>query len=302
VALEGGLAVYLVTLPEGADPDSFVRQFGGEAFRNFLKRERQDFVTFLTAHARRSGGMDTPEGKAATARAVLEAVARVRDPIAQDAYLMRAAEELREPDTRLRQLMRRAPQRREEPPPASRPEDGPPPEAPAASAIEMRPEERTLLRLMLLHGEPMVEHALSRMALEEFSEGAVRALVAGLIAQFESGTVHAEPFLRGEFGEEVQRLAAEVLAVSREVSANWQTKVGVAVADELETRPFEAANSAMRYLKLYRVGEAIEALKQQLFVAERAGEDVTELQRRQVELDQLKKSIASGDFLEWNAA
>ncbi|NNF57450.1 MAG: DNA primase, partial [Rhodothermaceae bacterium] len=64
--LAGGLAVYAVTLPDGADPDSFVQRFGAEAFRTLLREERQDFVGFIVQHARRLGGLDTPEGKAKT--------------------------------------------------------------------------------------------------------------------------------------------------------------------------------------------------------------------------------------------
>ena len=93
-----------------------------------------------------------------------------------------------------------------------------------------------------------------------------------------------------------------MLAGRHEPSANWQRKVGVSTVDEMEAKPFETANSAMRYLKLYRVGEAIEALKQQIFAADRAGQDLTELQRRQGELDQLRKSLVSGAFFEENAA
>src|SRR5690606_14406171 len=56
--LRAGLAVAAVTLPEGADPDSLVRQFGAEggaAFRHYLREQRQDFVMFIAGQARREG-------------------------------------------------------------------------------------------------------------------------------------------------------------------------------------------------------------------------------------------------------
>ena len=40
----------------GADPDSFVRQFGTEAFRTVLREERMDFVAFLARRARAKAG------------------------------------------------------------------------------------------------------------------------------------------------------------------------------------------------------------------------------------------------------
>src|SRR5690606_24420065 len=252
--------------PEGADPDSFVRQFGAEggaAFRHYLREHRQDFVAFTAGQARKEGLFASPEGKAEAARRLLDAVALVRDPIAQDEYLLRAAAELGVPDATLRPQFRRRVQERV----GGRAPSGPPP-APPSDALPvadargmrpyvpppviMRPEEAVLLRLMLEHGAPMVEHVLTRMALDEFSEGAVRELVGRLIAQYEAGKVEAEPFLRGDHGEAVQRLAAEVLTERHALSENWQRRIGITVPG-LDAQPYEAAVSAMRLLKLDRV-------------------------------------------------
>jgi DNA primase len=164
--------------------------------------------------------------------------------------------------------------------------------------VLMRPEEAALLRLMLEHGTPMVEHVLTRMALDEFTEGLVREVVRQLIAQYEAGAVDAEPFLRGDYGEAVQRLAAEVLSEKHALSDNWERRIGIAVPG-LDARPFEAAVSAMRLLKLDRVEEAIEAVKRAVFVAEQRREDITDLQRQQNGLNALKRQIERGEFLEW---
>ena len=91
VALDGGLAPYAVTLPDRADPDSFVRQFGADAFRAVLRDERLDFVEFLVAEAERSGALSSPEGKSAAVGEVLATVRRLGDPIQAGEYLRRAA-------------------------------------------------------------------------------------------------------------------------------------------------------------------------------------------------------------------
>ena len=313
--LRAGLAVAVVALPEGADPDSFVRQFGAEggaAFRNYLREHRQDFVSFIAGQARKEALFATPEGKAEAARRLLDVVALVRDPIAQDEYLLRTAAELGVPDATLRpQLRRRHHERAEGRAPAGPPPAAPPDALPAGDArgmrpyvpppVIMRPEEAVLLRLMLEHGAPMVEHVLTRMALDEFSEGVVRDAVGRLIAQYEAGAVDAEPFLRGDYGEETQRLAAEVLMERHALSENWQRRIGITVPG-LDAQPYEAAVSAMRLLKLDRVEEAIEAVKRQVFVAEQQGEDVTALLQQQDGLNALKRQIEQGAFLEWGAA
>jgi len=300
--LDGGLGVSLVTLPDGADPDSFVTRFGGEAFVAYLDRERQDFPAFLAGAARRVGQLATPEGKADAAHRMVEAVARVRDPVAQDAYMLRAAEALDVPDAALRQLLR---QRRRPVGPTERratpAEDGAATDAPRAPATSMRPEERLLLRVMLREGAPVVEYVLSRMAVEEFTEGAVRAAVAALIAQYDAGAVDAGAFQRGEYGEDVQRLVAQVLSDRYVVSERGATRRGVP-AESPDARPYPLAASAMRLLKLDRLDEALAEVQRLIYHAEQKGGDVVELYRKVQDLTELRAQVERGTFLEWNAS
>ncbi len=302
--IEGGLGVSLVSLPDGADPDSFVTQFGAEAFVGYLERERQDFPSFVAAAARRDGLFDTPEGKSEAARRLVELVARVRDPVAHDAYVQRAASVLGLPDATVRQLLRRRRRPQSAGDGYGAPADPDRSTVPARNptpAPTMRPEEAELLRLMLKEGAPMVEHVLSRMAIEEFSEGPVRATAAGLIAQYESGTIDSGAFQRGEFGEEIQRLVAEVMSNKYTVSARGASRRGV-TAERRDAQPLAAATSAMRLLKLDRLDEALAGVNQEIFVAENNGADATELYRRVNALNELRVQIERGGFLEWTAS
>lgn len=297
VALDGGLAPYAVTLPDGADPDSFVRQFGAEAFRRYLAEERLDFVTFLVQGARRQGALDTPEGKAQAVRDVLGTIRRLGDPIAEGEYVKRASDLLDVYESDLRRQYdsgRPRPSRRPEPFPYPEEEDGPAAEAVGA----IRPEEIMLMRLMLLHKAPMVEHVLTRMGVDEFTPGAARTVVEALIAQFESGAIETEPFVRGEHGEAARALVNEVLAERHSLSDNWESKVGVA-RPERDGKPFEGAASAMRLLKLDRVQEALESVKRRMQARERAGEDIADLQAEAGDLNDLRRRIERGEFMEW---
>lgn len=311
--LNGGLTPFVVVLPEGADPDSFVRQFGGEALRNLIKHERTDFVSFVASRARKRGDLSTPEGESRVVDQVVSIIAGIRDPVAQDAYFIKAGQALGIPDVFLRRHYAKLVDRSKHagvaapdgPLRFAPPDDAPagaPVAAPAAAPppVLMRPEEADLLRLMLEHGATMVEHVLTRMALDEFSAGVVREAVARLIGQYEAGAVEAEPFLRGDFGEVMQRLAAEVLSEKHVLSANWQRRAGITVPG-LDAQPYETASSAMRLLKLDRVEEAIVALQRGIFQAQQSGEDLTPLLRQQNDLNALKGQIERGAFLEWGA-
>jgi DNA primase len=304
--LRAGLAAYVVSLPDGADPDSFVQQFGGEAFRTFLQKERQSFVHFKVAAAKRAGALATPEGQAETARSVLESIAQIPDTVAQDGYIRVAAAELGVPDIHLRMQFRdvlkrgggpRREPRYEAPPPEDEFDAGAPP---PPETFEMKPEEGALLRLMLERGSPMVEHVLGHMALEEFSPGPVRETVTHLLEQYRQGRVDKTAFTGGQFGTTVQQIAAGVL-VDRHAPSDHYERKGIRVP-EMNAEPFEAAASAMTLLKLDRVNEAIELVSRRTYAAEQAGEDLTALQQRMQELQRLKMQIERREFFEWGQA
>ncbi len=297
VALDAGLAPYAVSLPDGADPDSFVRAFGADALRGVLAGERRVVVAFILDRARRGGTLATPEGQAAAGQDVLAALARIADPVLQSAYLRAAADALGVYETDLRRELGRRTQAspRRDDPRALPADDAPSPAAPPPEVVVVRPEEEALLRLMLRHGVPMVEHVMSRMAVEEFSAGAARQAVEALLAQFEAGAVSRDPFVRGDHGDAVQALVTRVLAETQAGSDNWERRVGVRTP-ELDAQPFDTAASAMRYLKLDRVQEALEAASARVRAAERDGRDATPVQQEIIALHDVRRRIERGEL------
>merc|ERR1711991_639982 len=83
--LEQGLNVYAVTFPEGDDPDSFVRNVGGQAFEEYLAKERQDFISFKTSLFLEDSG-DDPIKRAGIIRSIVESIALVPDPLKRSTF------------------------------------------------------------------------------------------------------------------------------------------------------------------------------------------------------------------------
>jgi DNA primase len=77
IALEEGMDVQLMELPEGEDPDSFVKQFGKDSFLEFKKENAEDFVSFSIHKAEKSGKMESPGDRSATIKQILESIARI---------------------------------------------------------------------------------------------------------------------------------------------------------------------------------------------------------------------------------
>ena len=303
--LAAGLVPYPVTLPDGADPDSFVTKMGADSFHRYLDEHRQDFVAFHVAHARRVGTLDTPEGEAEVAQRIVAAIAQIQDPVMQDGYIIRAGEKLRMPDNNLRPMLRKLLEGQRTAPQASRApvqanyEPALPAQKPPPAFAEPKPQESALLRLMLEHGAPMVEHVLTRMGLGEFSAGAMRDAVQHLTEQFQTGAVTKSAFLDGTYGPAVQALAASVLTDRHAISTSRKAlEVTGQDTPEQDANPYAAATSAMKFLKLIRVDEAIETWKRAAYSAEKSGQDLAPLMSQRMELIALRRRIETGTYFE----
>jgi len=329
--LEAGLGAYAVELPSGNDPDEYVQEHGGDAFADYVQEHRQDLPSFAYQRARRNGVLETPEDRVEVQREIIESVARIPDPNLRREYVAHTSEVTGVPDSDLfrmleeerEQMERRAQRRRkreqkrqqrqaEEPAPPT--EDGgaappdrngapsPPPNATngkTESGPALLPEEQVLFRLMLENGRRMVSLVLGHMALDEFSEGPPRTLARALAEMYEDGEVQPQQILNGEHGETLQQLGAAVMMDEHEASEHWAQKEDIPVP-HLNDRPYDAARSAMKFLKMDRVDEAIEAVRERMYQASQQGadEEVQRLQQKMMSLQELRKGIERGEFLE----
>jgi DNA primase len=105
-----GLQLRIVTMPQGEDPDSFIRKSGADAFRERVAAAKD----FFDYQIERQAGMpefSTPRGKIAAARKLAELMAFIPDGIAREAVLSDVAMRLEASPQDLRVLVKRAPQR-----------------------------------------------------------------------------------------------------------------------------------------------------------------------------------------------
>ncbi len=328
--LEEGMGAYAVELPVGSDPDDYVQEQGGDAFAEYVAEHRQDLPSFAYQRARRNGELDAPEDRVEVQREIIGSVARIPDPNLRREYVSRTSEVTGVPDSDLfrmleearEQIERRAQRRREreqrqQTRPDGRREQAAEAQAPSedgeASPLEAEepssspkttaaplPEERVLFRLMLEHGSRMVAFVLGHMALDEFTEGPPRRLARTLREMYDDNAVEPQAILSGEHGEPLQRLGASVMMNEHEASEHWAEKEDIPVP-HLNDRPYEAAESAMKFLKLDRVDEALEAVRERMYQSRQLsgnGDQVQRLQQKVMSLQELRKSIEQGDFLE----
>ena len=144
---EVGLEVRVVTLPEGHDPDSYVRAHGAEGFLKLAERAAPA-VDFLMRQFAAQDDLSTIDGKTRTAHAFAALIARLKDDARKSFLIKDIAEKLglgEDALIHIVQTQRSAPSQNR----ASRPQNDQP-----APEFDARPRyERELLTLMMQHPE-----------------------------------------------------------------------------------------------------------------------------------------------------
>ena len=87
IALEQGMNVQLMELPDGEDPDSFVKQFGKESFLEFKNKHAEDFVTFTIHKAEKESKLDGPAERADVIKEILQSIALIPGELDRSFYV-----------------------------------------------------------------------------------------------------------------------------------------------------------------------------------------------------------------------
>lgn len=90
LALEQGMNVKIVLLPEGEDPDSYVQSMGTDAFRNFIDQEAKDFIMFQAGLLQEEAAGD-PVKQSKLIMEIVESISKIPDPIKRSLYIRECA-------------------------------------------------------------------------------------------------------------------------------------------------------------------------------------------------------------------
>lgn len=88
--LEENLDVRLALLPEGDDPDSFVKKFGLAGFQDYIRDHSKDFILFKTQLLLKEASHD-PMRKSMLIKDLVETLARIPEAIKRSAFITECA-------------------------------------------------------------------------------------------------------------------------------------------------------------------------------------------------------------------
>jgi DNA primase len=253
ILLEEGLRVRIVELPEGHDPDTYLKAEGAEAYRRRLD-EAPEAVEWLMRRAERRCDTGMPAGKAAFLAEVMPGLVRTGNAVERQAWLERVAERGGLDRAAAREELRRA---------LAGKTGGPSPVAEAAAAQKkvvprptaLLPAERWLLALVA-HGAAGIEHALQELDehdLARLRTGELLRVAAELARQ---GTVALPALVERLADEDSRRLVSE-LAVTDVPAEHLSAEECVR---ELKMQPLVARMDEIQRQLARASGEAQDAL------------------------------------------
>ena len=243
IFMEAGLAVSVASLPQGDDPDSFIRKNGPEAFRKLLDAA-QTAVGFQIDVLSRREKLDSEVGLMRVARAVLEGISRSPNAVQRAKLVQLAAERLNLPVTALDDDLRHLLSRR-------RPSDTTPDAAPAETAAETPPppeEERLCEHVAHASEHPeIVELVRSYLPLQKLTDALCRRFAEAALNAADDGRPIVDS-LRDGGAADTRLLAFAAKVQSAPAKARGESSPEDAVKDlilRIWRRDFERQRAAL---------------------------------------------------------
>jgi DNA primase len=316
LAIEEGLNVQLVLVPDKEDPDSYVKKVGADAFRDFVQINKQDFILFQLEVALKDAGSDSSR-KAAVVNQIAESISklnRTEDFTRQQDYIKRCSSILKVDEQGLTALVNKFNRDKQEKEEKKIHREQNQPEQVAADeeneqeglALFFKDElnEQAVIRSLIEFGTltwddnitvaEFIFQEVDNDGLEElFDNKLLIRILNDYRLQFNNGENPTEKSFLYHSDQQISQIAVSLLTEKHEISPNW-TKVYKGDILNRNDLYKEEVLSCMTYLKLKKIKKLI--LENQLDLEkENSTEDIiillqTHQHLKQVEMGLMKKT------------
>ncbi|RXK58825.1 DNA primase [Lacibacter luteus] len=278
LALEEGLNVRLVLIPDNEDPDSYVNKVGAQGFNEFIRNNKKDVILFQLEVMLKDAGNDSTK-KAAAVNTIAESISRinkVEDFTRKQDYIKKSAELLKIDEAGLLTLVNKLTseriikqEERFQQVVTDVPPDMPPPEFGYTDSVEFFnldiKNERALVCLLLefglLHWDEQTTVAQHVFAeIDEWGMIEDAELLHLSTVYREAYQQGAEPTLKGFIFHEDQNISKLTVSLSEfgnELSPNW-IRIYEKPFPTKEDLYIQELQSVLTYLKLRKIKKMIE--------------------------------------------
>jgi DNA primase len=259
--LEQEFEIKVLELPDGADPDDFVRKNGAEAYQKALAQS-PEYLAYLIDHAKKMD-RSTPQGKLAAVNYLMPYVQKIPNRLLRSEWASRIASVMEVDEPVLRESLRRAAAERRSQVATSAEHLGP----------AMKPVEKRLIQ-MLAEAQDIRGELAKRMQAENLHAGLETEKIIALLIETALKDERQDPAALAEALEPKDRRLFFAALFEEVLESNW-----------------EEAESCLISLKKRQVEAELASLQRQLD-AKPAGEELKRIyglkQLLQKELSQLR--------------
>ncbi|MEX0646813.1 MAG: DNA primase [Balneolaceae bacterium] len=311
IALEQGMEVFLMELPDGDDPDSFVKQFGKESFLDYKKKHAEDFVTFTIQKAEKAGKMERPGDRSSTIHQVLESISLIPEELDRQLYVQHLHQKTQKyrkgsdrelflqlekivGDQKRKQKFR--PSARAVTPPHEREEENRTELSSSKPVSRKKPHyEMEIIRLLLQFGEKMRQFIGHNVGDDHFEDMDLRKFYQDIMQRHvKKEELSAEHYTHRE--QPYPSLLGDIMLERYSVSENHARKTGNEF--KRDRNPIKTAKSAMKSLRLHFLERKRREISEEIKTSaeEQKSKWMTMLTRLQKEISRIQKISADELF------
>lgn len=303
LAIEEGLHVELVLIPEKEDPDSYVNKLGATAFKEFVKKEKKDFVLFQLDVALTNANNDSGK-KMEIVNEIAETISRINKTeefTRRQDYIHSVSQKLKIDEEGFNNLVNKIIREKiykENSRPATQDFD---------TDLAIPAEERDVQFSSLVDSDVVNERAIIKVLLEygNFSWDEDETVANYLIKEIDENeldTMMHEPLLETIYeiykkmhqsgqevfikdflyhpDEKISNLVVQIMGMPLELSPNWDTHYEGKILKRADLYK-EEVYSTLQYLKLVKLRHLILENERQLETAHNEDEQMLCLQTHQ---------------------
>ena len=327
LALGQDLNVRAVLIPNGEDPDSYLRKVGTEVFKQYVKEHAQDYILFSISLEQEKIDKD-PLFKTKFLKEIARVLAKIQDPLKRSVLTQAAAQRMRIDEAilaaeidiyaheNIKQFLRREENqhKKENLIPENNLTDEERAELEHYLQIENENlgskktkehyQERDIVRILIEFGEReltndglrVADHILNEIKelIEEFENFTYKDIIAEAFENYQKGIILGSNHWVSHKNTEIKKFASDVLTSPYHLSHNWEDKFDMYLQSQEhpEKNHFKDTLSAINRFKLVKVEQLRFKNQEKLKDASITTEELILILKIQVYPDELRAKLA----------
>ena len=289
IILSEGLDVKIALLPEGEDPDSFIRKFGSDKFKEIINYSI-NFIEFKTQQLFASGKLDSVEDKTLSVRNIVETISKIPDGLKRALFVKDLSEKFNLYESVLLSELEKVFKKNQTQVNHFQRENFSGTTSTSKidnNKLNIPIEEKDLLISIFKEPGEIIPFIFQNVSLEEIQNPQIRIIIEEVLRMFEENQKIDERILNERVTDsDAKKIMAESIFTKYELSSRWD-EIGARAS---ESRWFEVALGAIKKIKKRFLENELYSNREEMTLADEQNYDLKQFLERQHEiLKQLKE-------------